>query len=332
MEEGQPYLGEGEEGLEVKATSPTAAISIATATHSNEEDNYENTGSFQAFQEQAEPANPSGDKSSRSPNSSMTTKELQEYWRDEKRNCREVKVLFEIPSAKIVEKPFTKYVKYQIFIIQTGSFDSNKSVVERRYSDFERLHTNLLGEFAEEMEDITFPKKTLTGNFTEEIIIERKLAFQDYLRFLYSMECIRTSRMFIDFLMRPELEEAYSCLRGGQYTKALAGLLDIVVLQEKLTKHRPILLVPTLCAILVCHKDLENPRSAYEFGEKALLRLKRYPGHRYYLPLLETMISLAYELGKDFISFQEKMEERKAKKHQNKMVTLKELAVQEYTQ
>ncbi|KAH0619634.1 hypothetical protein JD844_000436 [Phrynosoma platyrhinos] len=310
MEESLSYLGEGEEGLAV--TSPAAPISAATATFSNEEDSYENTASFQALQEQTESTNPSGDKSSRSPNSSMTTKELQEYWRNEKRNCREVK-------------------KYQIFIIQTGSFDSNKSVVERRYSDFERLHTNLLGEFYEEMEDITFPKKSLTGNFTEEIIIERKLAFQDYLRFLYSMECIRTSRMFIDFLMRPELEEAYSCLRGGQYTKALAGLLDIVALQEKLTKHRPILLVPTLCAILVCHKDLENPRSAYEFGEKALLRLKKYPGHRYYLPLLETMVSLAYELGKDFISFQEKMEERKAKKCQNKMATLKELAVQEYT-
>uniref|UniRef100_A0A670YWX7 Sorting nexin 20 n=1 Tax=Pseudonaja textilis TaxID=8673 RepID=A0A670YWX7_PSETE len=77
----------------------------------------------------------------KNPNSSMTTKELQEYWRKEKQNCREVKVLFEIPSAKIVEKAFSKYVKYQIIIIQTGSFDSNVSMIERRYSDFEKLHT-----------------------------------------------------------------------------------------------------------------------------------------------------------------------------------------------
>lgn len=203
-------------------------------------------------------------------------------------------------------------------------------MIERRYSEFEKLHANLLTEFYDEMEDIVFPKKCLTGNFTEEIILERKLAFQDYLRLLYSMEYVRTSRMFINFLIRPELEEAYSCLRGGQYTKALNLFLEATALQEKLTKHRPILLVPTLCAIVVCHNDLEDSRNAYEFGEKALLRLEKYPGHRYHLPLLETMISLAYELGKDFVSLQEKLEERKAKKGQVRAVTLKELVVQEY--
>ncbi|XP_072836711.2 sorting nexin-20 isoform X1 [Pogona vitticeps] len=304
-------------------------LAVAAAC-SDEEDIHENTTVFQEDQEQTEGPTHSGEKSSRSPNSSMTTKELQEYWRNEKRNCREVKVLFEISSARIVDKPFSKYVMYQIIIVQTGSFDSNRSVIERRYSDFERLHTNLLKEFYDEMEDVLFPKKSLTGNFTDDIILERKLAFQDYLRLLYSMEYIRTSRIFIDFLVRAELEEGYSCLRGGQYAKALQVFLDVVVLQEKLTKHRPVLVVPTLCAILVCHKDLEDARSAYEFGEKALMRLEKHPSHRYYMPLLETMLSLAYELGKDFVSFQDKIDERKARKQQNKMVTLKELAVLEY--
>ncbi|XP_013911471.1 PREDICTED: sorting nexin-20 [Thamnophis sirtalis] len=222
--------------------------------------------------------------------------------------------------------------KYQIIILQTGSFDSNVSMIERRYSDFEKLHTSLFREFYDEMEDIVFPKKILTGNFLDEVILERKLAFQDYLRILYSMEFIRTSQVFIDFLTRPELEEAYSCLRGGQYTKALQGLLEAIALQEKLTKHRPILLAPTLCAILVCHKDLENFKSAFEFGEKALQRLEKHPGHCYYLPLLETMISLAYELGRDFLFFQKKMEERKTRNLPQKMLTLKELTVQEYVQ
>ncbi|KAM6430404.1 sorting nexin-20 isoform 1-T3 [Liasis olivaceus] len=323
MDESQCCSGaEVQEELAVTSKPPIVV-------HSCEDDDYENMNSFQATQEARETTSQTGEKS---PNSSMTTKELQEYWRNEKRNCREVKVLFEIPSAKIVEKPFSKYVKYQIIIIQSGSFDSNVSVIERRYSDFEKLHTSLLKEFYDEMEDLAFPKKILTGNFMDEVIMERKLAFQDYLRFLYSMEFIRSSRMFIDFLTRPELEEAYSCLRGGQYTKALEGLLEAVALQEKLTRHRPILLVPTLCAILVCHKDLENFKSAFEFGERALQRLEKQPGHRYYIPLLETMISLAYILGKDFLFFQTKMEERKAKRRQQKMMTLKELTVQEYIQ
>ncbi|XP_077166583.1 sorting nexin-20 [Paroedura picta] len=329
MEGGQPY---SEESNQQEATGATPDSPAAAS--SDEDNGYEALTSFQAVQEQKETTELTGarksPKKSPSPNSSMTTKELQEYWRNEKRSCRAIKVLFEIPSARIVERTFSKYVNYRIIIIQTGSFDSNRSIIERRYSDFERLHANLWKTFYDEMEDIPFPKKSLTGNFTEEIVTERKLAFQDYLRLLYSMECIQTSRIFIDFLVRPELEEAYSCLRGGQYTKGLEIFLQVAPLQEKLIKHRPILLVPTLCAILICHKDLDDSRSAYEFGEKALLRLQNHPNHRYFTPLLEAMISLAYDLGKDFISLQEKLEERKAKKGPRKAVTLKELAVQEY--
>ncbi|KGL77414.1 Sorting nexin-20 [Tinamus guttatus] len=265
-------------------------------------------------------------------NSSMTTKELQEYWKKEKRQCRQVNLVFEIPSTRIVEHHLSKYVMYKIIILQTGSFDCNKSIIERRYSDFEKLHRKLLEDFSEEMEDVTFPRKTLTGNFTEEVINERKLAFKDYLRLLYSMKYIRRSKKFIDFLTRPELEEAYGCLRGGQYTKALEILLEVIGLQERLTRGNPVSVVPTLCAIVVCHKDLENPASAFEYGEKALLHLRVHTSHRYYIPLLETMITLAYELGKDFLALQKKLEERKAKKDPVKIFTLKELAVREYVQ
>ncbi|XP_060110066.1 sorting nexin-20 [Heteronotia binoei] len=331
MDGGQPYSRESneQEATRIMPDSPAAAPS-------DEDDGYEVLTSFPASQEQKETSELPGARqsveNSPSPSSSMTTKELQEYWRNEKLSFRAVRVLFEISSARIVEKAFSKYVKYQIIIIQTGSFDSNRSIIERRYSDFERLHADLLKTFYDEMEDIPFPKKSLTGNFSEEIITERKLAFQDYLRLLYSIECIQTSRIFINFLIEPEMAEAYSCLRGGQYTKGLEIFLQVVPLQEKLTKHKPILLVPALCAILICHKDLDDPRSAYEFGEKALLRLQNHPNHRYFMPLLETMISLAYALGKDFITLQEKLEERKAKKGPRKVVTLKELAVQEYIQ
>ncbi|XP_074865025.1 sorting nexin-20 [Carettochelys insculpta] len=312
---------------------PVTDISTSSAAaESNEEQNETKAEiSFQVNNENPETSTFS-DSNSRSPNSSMTTKQLQDYWRNEKRCCRQVKLLFEIPSTRVVEQCLSKYVLYKIIIIQTGSFDANKTVIERRYSDFEKLHKNLLKDFNEEMEDVTFPKKTLTGNFTDEMINERKLAFRDYLGVLYSMKYVRRSKKFIDFLTRPELEEAYGCLRGGQYTKALEILVHVIALQEKLTKHNPVLIVPTLCAIVVCHKDLENPASAYEYGEKALLFLQMHGGHRYYIPLLETMISLAYELGKDFLSLQEKLEESETKRNQTKTFSLKELAVREYIQ
>ncbi|XP_078525535.1 sorting nexin-20 isoform X3 [Lissotriton helveticus] len=219
---------------------------------------------------------------------------------------------------------------YQVIIIKTGSFDESKSIIERRYSDFEKLHRTLLRDFKEEMEEIVFPRKRVTGNFTEEMINERKLALQDYLGALYSVRCIRRSADFIDFFTKPQLEEAYSCLRGGQYADALDIFLHMLNLQEKLSRHCPDLTVPTLCAILVCHRDLQNLADAFSVGEKALLLLHNHHGHEYYMPLLEAMIILAYQLGKDYVELQEKLREGESRKDQLRAVTLKELAVQEY--
>ncbi|XP_069495559.1 sorting nexin-20 isoform X2 [Ambystoma mexicanum] len=261
----------------------------------------------------------------------MTTKELQEYWRNVNSHRKRVKVLFEIPSTRIVEEVCSRYVMYQVIIIKSGSFDGNKALIERRYSDFEKLHRTLLRDFKEEMEELVFPKKRVTGNFTEEMINERKLALQDYLGALYSIKWIRRSRTFIDFFTNPDLEDAYSCLRGGQYTKALDMFLNMLNLQEKLCQHCPLLTVPSLCAIVVCHRDLQNLANAFDVGERALFLLHNQYGHKYYFPLLDAMIGLAYQLGKDFVLLQEKLEEGESRIISHRVVTLKELAVQEYT-
>lgn len=141
---------------------------------------------------------------------------------------------------------------------------------------------------------------------------------------------MRRSREFIDFLTRPELKEAFGCLRAGQYTKALDILVRTVPLQEKLTSHCPVMVVPSLCAMLVCHRDLECPAEAFAAGERALQCLQAREGHRYYAPLLDAMACLAYELGKDFVSLQKRLEENQLRKPAPRGFTLKELTVQEY--
>ncbi|XP_004693587.1 PREDICTED: sorting nexin-20 [Condylura cristata] len=265
-----------------------------------------------------------------SSNSCMTTRELQEHWRREKCGWKPVKLLFEVASARIEERKVSKFVMYQIVVVQTGSFDSNKAVLERRYSDFEKLQKNLLKAFREEIEDISFPKKRLLGNFSEEMMRERRLAFQEYLSLLYPIRCVRRSREFIDFLTRPELREAFGCLRAGRYVEALGILVHVVPLQEKLTPHCPTTRVPALCAMLVCHRDLERPREAFAAGERALQHLQAREGHRYYAPLLEAMVRLAYALGKDFVSLQERLEESQLRRPSPRAFTLKELTVREY--
>uniref|UniRef100_A0A2K5E713 Sorting nexin 20 n=1 Tax=Aotus nancymaae TaxID=37293 RepID=A0A2K5E713_AOTNA len=45
-----------------------------------------------------------------SSNSSMTTRELQQYWQNEKCHWKHVKLLFEIASARIEERKVSKFV------------------------------------------------------------------------------------------------------------------------------------------------------------------------------------------------------------------------------
>ncbi|XP_008576468.1 PREDICTED: sorting nexin-20 isoform X1 [Galeopterus variegatus] len=265
-----------------------------------------------------------------SSNSSMTTRELQEYWKNEKCHWKHVKLLFEIASARIEERKVSKFVMYQIVVIQTGSFDSDKAILERRYSDFEKLQKTLLKTFREEIEDVVFPRKLLTGNFSEAMIRERQLALREYLGLLYAIRAVRRSRPFIDFLTQPELAEAFGCLRAGKYREALDVLVRVLPLQEKLTAHCPLAVVPALCAMLVCHRDLERPAEAFAAGERALRCLQAREGHRYYAPLLDAMIGLAYTLGKDFVSLQERLEASQLRKPTHRGFTLKELAVREY--
>ncbi|KAE8608045.1 hypothetical protein XENTR_v10011380 [Xenopus tropicalis] len=262
----------------------------------------------------------------------MTTRELQMYWKKEKHSSKPDTLLFEIQSARIAEDFLSKFVVYQIVIIRTGSFDENNVFIERRYSDFEKLHRTLLKEFKEEMEDVVFPKKVLIGNFTTDMISKRMLCLKNYLDELYAIKYIRWSKIYIDFFLDPELDEGYSCLRGGQYKKATEIFQQIVCLQEKLIQHCSILIVPPLCALVVCHKDLEDLQKAYEVGIHALTLVEKHPGHKYYIPLLETLISLAYKLGKDFLSLREKFDigkSRMMKGLEIEMFTLKEVAVRE---
>ncbi|KAK7880769.1 hypothetical protein WMY93_032582 [Mugilogobius chulae] len=97
--------------------------------------------------------------------SSLTTKELQQNLREEKSRERPHSLLFELPSHRVKETAFSKHVVFEVVIMRSGSFDSHRVSIERRYSDFDKLHQSLLQEFDEELEEITLPRKLLTGNF-----------------------------------------------------------------------------------------------------------------------------------------------------------------------
>ncbi|XP_062857890.1 sorting nexin-20 [Trichomycterus rosablanca] len=264
--------------------------------------------------------------------SCLTTAELQQHWRAVKQEIRSIKLLFEIPATRTIEHMVSRYVVYQIVVIKSGSYDQQRVAIERRYSDFHNLHQQLLQDFCEELEDITLPKKRLRGNFSEENITERRVAFCDYLTQLYACRYIRRSPVFREFFTNPELKTAYDLLRGGRYSHALEILQNALVLQEKLCTHDSSLLVPTLCALLVCQRDLQDFSAAFQTGQKALPRVRRYNLSRYRGPLLEAMVNLGYKLENPVAQLQEELiRVQNTLDGTMPLVSLKELVVQELT-
>ncbi|KAL0968599.1 hypothetical protein UPYG_G00269030 [Umbra pygmaea] len=305
---------------------------------SSETREYKKSGTTSGIQQSknhsaAEKTEDQDDLCSGSSSSCMTTKELQQHWKLVKQRLKPVKLLFEIPSTRIIEQPHSKYVAYQIVVIRSGSFDAQRVSIERRYSDFARFHQQLLQDFSEELDEVTLPRKILTRNFNPECIWERRMALRDYLAQIYTIRCVRHSHHFLEFFTDPEQRQAHSLLRAGQFEPAVALLEKVLELQEKLGGWQsPVLLVPTLCALVVCQRDLDETEAAFTTGQRALQVVRRYGVKRYRGPLLEMMVDLGYQLGRPVAQLQEELVQvRDAERGLVSIRSLKELVVQEFT-
>lgn len=217
--------------------------------------------------------------------------------------------------------------------MRCGSFDSRRVSVERRYSDFSHFHHKLLQEFNEELEEVVLPRKLLSGNFSPEIISERRLALQDYLAKLYTTRCVRHSPHFSRFLTEPEQRRAHSLLRAGQFQLAVEQLETLLEIEEKLLPwQKPTLTVPTLSALAVCYRDLEEPERAYAAAQRALPLVRRYGLKNHRAALLDLLVDLGYQLGRPGAQLQEELTVlRDAERGEVSSRSLKELVVREFT-
>ncbi|KAM9351711.1 sorting nexin-20 [Symphorus nematophorus] len=265
--------------------------------------------------------------------SSLTTKELQQNWREVKKRQRPLRLLFEIPATRIIEHTLSRYVVYEVVVMRSGSFDSRRVSVERRYSDFSRFHHKLLEEFEEELEEVVLPRKLLTGNFSPEIISERRLSLQDYLAKLYAVRGVRRSPHFPEFFTEQEQKRAHSLLRAGQFQAAVEQLQTVLEIQEKLLPwQKPTLIVPTLCALAVCQRDLDQPEKAFAVAQRALPPVRRYGLKHHRAALLDLLVDLGYQLGRPVAQLQEELTVlRDAERGEASPRSLKELVVHEFT-
>ncbi|KAK5901487.1 hypothetical protein CesoFtcFv8_006854 [Champsocephalus esox] len=266
--------------------------------------------------------------------SALTTKQLQQKLSSEKKSEHPVLLLFEIPSTRVVENQLSKYVVYQVVVMLSGSFDSSRVSVERRYSDFLRLQRLLLQEFDSTLEDVSPPPKLLSGNFCAAVLLQRRLALQDYLAKLFSTRCVRHSPLFAAFFTDAEQRGALVLLRGGQFSLALRQLEDVLVLQEKLQCWQsPALRLPTLCALAVCHCDLQQHQEALDAAQRALPVARRCGLRSHRAALLRLLMDLSYRLGLPGARLQDELQGLQDQPPTLKYdpPTLKELVIQQFT-
>lgn len=264
--------------------------------------------------------------------SSLTTKELQQNLKEEKKRERPHSLLFELPSYRVKETAFSKHVVFEVVIMRSGSFDSHRVSVERRYSDFSKLHQTLLEEFSEELDEITLPPKLLRGNFSPECLLQRRLALQDYVAKLYAKRCVRYSLHFADFFTHQEMKTAHNLLRAGQFKQCLQSLQLVLGIQERLAPWQSATLtVHTLAALAVCHRDMEQLEEAYAAAHRALPAVRRYGLKEYRAPLLQTLLDVGYSLGRPVAQLQDElMAVRDGERGRVDTRSLKELVVHKY--
>ncbi|CAB1414947.1 unnamed protein product [Pleuronectes platessa] len=263
---------------------------------------------------------------------SLTTQQLQENVRVVKRRHRPERLMFEIPSARIIDQVLSKHVVYQVVLMRSGRFDSRRVSVERRYSDFSRLHHALQREFRDELEDLVLPPKLLSRNFCPHVIAERRVALQDYMSEVSRVRCVSRCGLFPAFFTEQEQRRGHALLRAGQFEAARQQLQEVLVMEEKLLPWQSAtLLVPTLSALAVCHRDLEEPEHAHDAALRALPAVRRYGLKRHRAALLSLLVDVGYELGRPVAQFQEELSRlRDAERGGVSSCSLKELVVQEF--
>lgn len=85
--------------------------------------------------------------------------------------------------------------------------DKHPCSVERRYSEFLHLYTQLRQQYPAIFTPLDFPRKAIIGNFSPEVISFRKAGFESLLLRVSKYEEVRNSLSVIDFFQAKDRNE-----------------------------------------------------------------------------------------------------------------------------
>ncbi|XP_034826854.1 sorting nexin-20 [Maniola hyperantus] len=201
-----------------------------------------------------------------------------------------------------------KFVAYMLQVRQdscdTLVFDRDPANVERRYTHFLDLYNGLRKEYPTLMNNVSFPRKIVVGNFDANLISTRCAAFESLLNIVASESRLRDSPAAIAFFQKAELKDAKRLIEEGKFDQALSVLETSFKLLNKVYTDRSRVVLSVLCRIVAC-AGASSGALAGPVEKWAQLALRRYEAVSdsdlliIYVPLLHTCISIWETLGRD---------------------------------
>ena len=207
------------------------------------------------------------------------------------------KVKFDIVETRITGR--RKHVLYTLVVTKTPGVDSDKAIIERRYSEFSKLYKELKKSFPEFMEKIEFPEKRMYGNLKDSLIRERSRLLQEFIQKIHENEDVRNSDIFKTFFYISSLQQGCKYICGGMFEQALNFLLNGLHLQQKLALDSTNEVIATLCSIVECYTSLRSHDEVVKYSNAALELIGDDMSSVYLVPLLQTLKNAYVVLGEN---------------------------------
>ena len=190
---------------------------------------------------------------------------------------------------------------------RTPGLDSDKAIIERRYSEFFKLYKELKKLFPEVMEAIRFPEKKMYGNLKESLISDRCRLLQNFIRSIHENGDIRNSETFKKFFYISSLQQGCQYICGGMFEQALNFLLNGLHLQQKLALDSTNEVIATLCSIIECYMSLKSFDEVVKYSNAALELIEDDTSSVYLVPLLLTLKNAIELLGENTNEIEERL-------------------------
>ncbi|XP_063838592.1 sorting nexin-20 [Ostrinia nubilalis] len=217
---------------------------------------------------------------------------------------------FEIVSSRTVEgaESEKKYVAYMLQVRQDNKestvYDPDPANVERRYTHFLDLYNGLKKDCPALLNNVSFPRKIVVGNFEPNLISTRCRAFETLLQLISGESRLRDCPASINFFQNIELIEARKLIEEKKFDQALSILETSFKLLNKVYTDRSRVVLGALCRIVAC-AEASGGALAGPVERWAQLALRRYEAVSdsdlllIYVPLLHACISIWETLGRD---------------------------------